>query len=126
MNDNVAARMNLLPLQESMTRGGDRNAFAVRVHRVSPYENMVLDPLLNEDLSTVEEYDVTKRDLRQIYISLHAYNYAFEEELNLSTYNYDDNPTAGMVLENRDGRLILTDMSPGAPGHRIRCSGGHV
>ena len=37
------------------------------------------------------------------------------------TYNYEENPTAGMVLENRDERLILTDMNPGAPGHRIRC-----
>ena len=90
------------------------------VNRVSPYADTALDPGLNEDSAAVEEYNIDQRDLRQIYLSPHAYDHAFEEELNLATFNSVNHSTAGMELENRDGRLILTDMTPGAPGHRIR------
>ena len=50
------------------------------VNRVSPYADTALDPGLNEDSAAVEEYNIDQRDLRQIYLSPHAYDHAFEEE----------------------------------------------
>ena len=107
-----------LLLQESQSKNCDGISVSTvcRTSGALPYSGTALEP---KDVSTIEEYGISAKDIRQIYISPHAYNDAFEEELSLVTFNHGDHPTAGLELESRDGRLILLGMRPGAPSHRI-------
>ena len=122
------ACMTPLPLQESVGRIAklEGSTKVCHVNSASPYKNTALEPCVDNDVSVIEEYGISERDLRQIYISPHAYDDAFEEELNLATFNPGDHGTAGMEFELRDGQLILVNMKPGAPGHRIPHNGNHV
>ena len=106
--DLTPACMHPLPLRESLgTRSHSHPAAAAaRVHSTEPP-------------TVVDEYNITKKDLAQIYISPHPYDDAFEEELPLATYKAADHPTAGMEFDLVDDRLTLTTICPGAPAHRI-------
>ncbi|EJK69950.1 hypothetical protein THAOC_08742 [Thalassiosira oceanica] len=115
-DDMPRARMFPLPLGEVFSPR-PMAAAAARVS-ISPYADTSMAPTVNDvDLAT--SYGVTRRDLAQIYLSPHPYEDAFEETLQMATFKQSANPLAGLRLDNRDGRLILREMMPGTPGHRI-------
>ena len=69
----------------------------------------------------VDEYDISLRDVCQIYRSPHPYNDAFEEELILRKYDSSTHPTAGFKFKILDERLIVEGITAGSPGAKIRC-----
>jgi hypothetical protein len=66
------------------------------------------------------EHDIGKRDVEMVYLSPSSYNDAFEEELDLRRFLPASSPTAGLECSLRDGKLILTGMTPSTPGAKIR------
>ena len=113
--DTKQARNAPLPL--GLLLSPARTATAARVGSGDPYEGTVLGTY-DDDFRAVEDYKITRQDVTQVYMSPHAYHGAFEEELRLGRYG-TDHATAGLVLEDLNGRLIVTDMAKSTPAHRI-------
>jgi len=47
------------------------------------------------------------------------YATVFEEELNLRKMNLDHHPTAGLILFEKNNRILIASMAPSTPGTRI-------
>ena len=73
----------------------------------------------NTDASAVEHYDITRRDVEQIYFSPHHYGYAYEESFGFMGSPTVVHPTAGLELIERDGKVIITDIAAGTPCAKI-------
>ena len=67
----------------------------------------------------VSHYLINSDDMAMIYVSPDPYATVFEEELNLQKMNLARHPTAGLILFEKDNRLLLASMAPGTPGTRI-------
>ena len=118
--DTPIERMTHLPLQVSQQRPSAAAAALTKSFtNDDPYKGTVLDRHLSTAPPVVDEYGISKRDLAQIYVSPHPYNQAFEEILELRRFNATKHSTAGLCLDEVDGRLILQEMAPGTPGHKI-------
>jgi len=91
-------------------------ATAAKTSASDPYEDTVL---ANPDAAAVDAYGISKRDITQIYVSSHPYCKAFEEELNLRRFHCYNKPTAGMIFNTENSRLILAEMEKSSPGHQI-------
>jgi len=76
-------------------------------------------PPPNPDASAVDHYDITRRDIAQIYCSPHHYGHAFEESFNYMGSATVIHPTAGLILEDKDERVIIRDIMPGTPCAKI-------
>lgn len=74
-----------------------------------------LSPQTNPDASAVEHYDITRRDIAQIYCSPHHYGHTFEEVFDYMGSASLVHPTAGLVLEEKDGRVFIRDITAGTP-----------
>jgi hypothetical protein len=57
--------------------------------------------------------------MAMIYMSLDPYATVFKEELDLRKMNLARHPTAGLILFEKDNRILLASMTPGTPGVRI-------
>jgi len=57
--------------------------------------------------------------MAMIYVCLDPYATIFEEELDLRKMNLARHPTAGLILFEKDNRILLASMAPGTPGARI-------
>jgi hypothetical protein len=57
--------------------------------------------------NTVRDFQITARDLAQVYISLHAYNNGFPIKLDLWHGCYHDHPTCGLKFTVENKWLIL-------------------
>jgi hypothetical protein len=68
----------------------------------------------------IMEHDIGKKDLEMVYLSPSSYNDAFADDLDLRRYDHQASPTAGLECIVRDGKLILTGMTPSTPGAKIR------
>ena len=73
----------------------------------------------NPDASAVDHYDITTRDVTQIYCSPHHYGHTFEETFDYMGSATTVHPTAGLVLEEIDGRVFIRDISAGTPCAKI-------
>ena len=67
----------------------------------------------------VSDYLINSEDMAMIYVCLDPYATIFEEELDLRKMNLARHPTAGLVLFEKDNRVLLASMAPGTPGARI-------
>ncbi len=54
-----------------------------------------------------------------IYLSPDPYATTFEEELDLRKFNLDHHPTTGLILFEKNNRILLASMAPGTPGARL-------
>ena len=114
-----------LPLRESDDLGGrPAAAAAAHLHGTSSYEGTSIKSAhdttaVGRDSTAVTEFDITRRDLEQIYLSPSPYEDSFEEEIDLRRWTASTHPTAGMDFKDVNGRLIITTMTPGTPSHRI-------
>ena len=73
----------------------------------------------NRDASAVDHYDITLRDVTQIYCSPHHYGHAFEEIFDYMGSASTVHPTAGLVLEEVEGRVFIRDIMAGTPCAKI-------
>jgi hypothetical protein len=82
---------------------------------VNPYYNTAIDHEVNR-LSIIDgmalDHDET---FAQVYLSPSPYHEAFEEEIDLRNWTPNDHYTAGLVLIQRDGELILGDILKSTP-----------
>ena len=69
----------------------------------------------NPDASAVDHYDITRRDVEQIYFSPHHYGHAYEESFGFMGSPTVVHPTAGLELVETDGQVIIQDISLGTP-----------
>ena len=109
------AKLSHLPLRMasySDVVNENYTAAAATVSIPDPYKDTILES--NKDAQAVDEFGISKRDIEQVYFSPHPYKAAFEDELDLRRYRPQHNATAGLTLEERHGRLILTNMEPRA------------
>ena len=83
-----------------------------------PYRNTVLEHV-NKDGLAVENYEITRQDVAQVYFSPHPYHQAFEEIIDLRRYTRYGKVSGGMRFDDINGRLILTDIVPSSPAARI-------
>ena len=67
----------------------------------------------------VSDYLINSEDMAMIYVSLDPYATVFKEELDLRKMNLARHPTAGLILFEKDNRILLASMTPGTPGVRI-------
>ena len=67
----------------------------------------------------VENYKITRQDVAQVYFSPHPYHQAFEEIIDLRQYTRYGKVSGGMLFDDVNGRLILTDIVPSSPAARI-------
>ncbi len=67
----------------------------------------------------VLDYLINSEDMAMIYVSPDPYATVFEEELDLRKMNLARHPTAGLILFEKDNRILLASMAPGTPGARI-------
>ena len=67
----------------------------------------------------VSDYLINSEDMAMIYMSPDPYATVFEEELDLRKMNLARHPTAGLILFEKDNRVLLASMAPGTPGARI-------
>jgi hypothetical protein len=67
----------------------------------------------------VSDYLINSEDMAMIYVSPDPYATVFEEELDLQKINLARHPTAGLILFEKDNRILLASMAPGTPGARI-------
>lgn len=82
-----------------------------------PYKHTVL--ARNISGQTVDEYDITHRCVKQIYVSPHPYNNAFEEEVSILKFDAFKKPTGGLKFVTDNGRLILSHIERSSPCARI-------
>ena len=92
--------MHLLPSKHSV------GARAAKVDKPLPH-------------SILEEFDIEKDCMANIYLSPDPYHYAFEETIDLRRFDSARTPTAGMNLVTKDDRLFLGSMSKSTPAARI-------
>ena len=74
---------------------------------------------LNPDASAVDHYDITRRDIAQIYCLPHHYGYTFEEVFDYMGSASTVHDTAGLVLEEVNDRVFIRDIAPGTPCAKI-------
>ena len=67
----------------------------------------------------VSDYLINSEDMSMIYVSPDPYATVFEEELDLRKSKIDHHPTAGLILFEKNNRILLASMAPGTPGARI-------
>ena len=67
----------------------------------------------------VSHYLINSEDMSMIYVSPDPYATVFEEEIDLRKLNVEHHPTAGLILFEKNNRLLLASMAPGTPGARI-------
>jgi hypothetical protein len=65
------------------------------------------------------DYAVARDDMAMIYMSPTPYFDAFEQPLDLRKFDLAKHPTAGLSLNESDGRIFLASMSPGTPAAKI-------
>ena len=120
--DTAPAKQTHLPLRlyedPLMVVNPDYAAAAARVSQQDPYQGTILESK-NESGMAVEQYDISRRDLEQVYFSPHPYEAAFEDTLNLRRLCTDRHPTAGMDLQVINGCLIVEGMRPSSPAAKI-------
>ena len=91
----VKARQIPLPLRqteqpESTSTRASKLTKDQRWARVQdPYRNIVLEHVNNDSLA-VEDYEITRQDVAQVYFSPHPYHQAFEELIDLRRYTKTD------------------------------------
>ena len=85
-----------------------------------PYKNTVLAGV-NPDGSALDRYDITKRDITQVFFSPDPYHNAVEETIDLRRYVTFNKHAGGMVFRDINGRLILADILKSSPAARIPC-----
>ena len=68
-------------------------------HVQDPYKNTVLEHV-NRDGLAVENYDITRQDILQIYFSRHPYHQAFEQKIDLQCYKLYNKLAGGMQFES--------------------------
>ena len=67
----------------------------------------------------VSDYLINSEDMSMIYVSPDRYATVFEEELDLRKSKIDHHPTAGLILFEKNNRILLASMAPGTPGAPI-------
>ncbi len=74
----------------------------------------------NMDTAVVDHYDISKRDVEQVYFSFSddCFGVSFEESFVYGSATML-HPTAGLILDVRDDRLYITDIVPGTPCAKI-------
>lgn len=75
----------------------------------------------NPDVSVVEHYDISRRDVEQIYLSPHHYGHAYEETFGFMGSSTVVHPTADLELREKDGLVFIHDISSGKPCAKIPC-----
>ena len=73
----------------------------------------------NPDASAVAHYDITRRDVEQIYFSPHHYGHAYEESFGFMGSPTVVHPTAGLELVETDGQVIIQGIASGTPCAKI-------
>jgi hypothetical protein len=71
------------------------------------------------DPSTADHYGITHRDVEQVYFSQHCFGNTFKE-----TFSYHGSPTlvhptAGLVLDSINGRVLIRSIDKGTPCAKI-------
>lgn len=96
-----------------------------------PFYGTALDWRINR-LDIINDMQLDKEEaFAQVYLSPDPYFEAFEEEINLGLWNKTDHHTAGLVLIQQDGELILGDILKSTQVARIdkwrsRCRGARL
>ena len=67
----------------------------------------------------MDHYDITRRDIAQIYCSPHHYGHTFEEVFDYMGSASTVHQTAGLVLEEKDGRVFIRNILAGTPCAKI-------
>jgi hypothetical protein len=73
----------------------------------------------NRDAVAVDHYDITCRDLAQVYFSPHCFGHTFEA---MFTYHWLPSlihPTAGLILSLANDRVMITSIAPSTPCAKI-------
>ena len=68
-----------------------------------------------------DEYKIGREALEIIYMSPNPYRDSFNELLNICCFDFSRHYTAGLLLIEHDGRVILAHMVQGTPGAKIPC-----
>ena len=91
---------------------------------LDPYADTVLASVkMNPVEQLVNDYDISCRDVKQVYISPHPYDAAFEECIHLRRFDSTIHLIAGLNLKYINGRLILHSISESTHAARIPCWG---
>ena len=98
-----------IPIPEDDSNSSKRGfaAAAAKVDRTVVY-NTVLS-----------EFNIGKKDMAMVYLSLNPYHEAFEEQLDLKRFSFNKHPTTGICLTHHDGHMLLAEMSPSTPAAKI-------
>ncbi len=62
------------------------------------------------DVTAVEHYDITRRDVEQVYFSPHCFGACFNKEFTYHGSATLLHPTAGLILESTDKCVLITSM----------------
>jgi len=89
-------------------------ARAAKLSTTDPYKGTVLETF-NKDGSTVEDYNITIKDVAQIYISPHSLNAAFEDHVDHRRYDDSKHAALGLCLTMSNSCLILDTIDPSTP-----------
>jgi hypothetical protein len=83
-----------------------------------PYAETVLASH-DKDGQAVVDYNITTRDMAQVYLSPHAYHNGFEVEVDLRYAKFLNHPSWGLKFRTINGRLILEHIEKGTIGSKI-------
>ena len=75
-------------------------------------------PTLDHEM--LANHDISSNDMQMVYLSPSPFHDAFEEAFQLRRFDPTRHPTAGLVLEEKNGKLYLRDISPSTPAAKIR------
>ena len=119
------AALTPLPLRITSPPETYLHAAAARTRANTPVDSndLVLEqPMtkLSLDHEIMQKEGVSNKDMWMVYLSPDPYQNAFEEEFRLRMYDHSKHPTAGLVINEQNGRLFLTDILPSTPAAKIR------
>ena len=104
----------LSPLPLRVTDTPQPHAIAARAARVKSKDDNKTKKQIAADV--VAEYIIGSNDMAMIYVSPDPFGSAFEEELDLRKFNFDNHQTAGLCFLEKDNRIYLASMAPSTPG----------
>jgi len=82
-------------------------------------ETFMISKVRNQAREVVEKFHIKQDELHQVYMSPTYLHQSFEEDLNLRKFDLDKHLTAGLQLQERDGKLLLLGMEKSTPAHKI-------
>ncbi len=113
----VGEVMNIpLPLQWEQSTNYAIGAAAASIDG-GCYKDTVLDT--SKFSALFEKYDISKRDVLQVYMSTDPYADEFTRTIDLKGYTTSSHPAAGLSLVTKEKRLILQHIQPGTNAAKL-------